>query len=149
MDWLTISLRQDFPRLDTTNYSQTSPRTPLYNCIAWAAGDNTKWWWPDNEYNYFWPDGVKREETLDAYIEAYQTVGYEVCDSGQLEKNTEKIVVYINPVNGAPTHAARQLPDGKWTSKLGQNIDISHLEPETLTGGKYGTIARFMKRKIS
>lgn len=148
MDLLTRSLQPNFPRLDGSNYTQTSPTTPAYNCIAWAAGDNSRWWQPDSQYNYYWPDGVPREHTLTAYTAAYQTLGYETCDGGELEKGFEKVVIYIDPALGTPTHAARQLPDGQWTSKLGQNVDISHQDPETLTGGKYGTVAQFMKRRL-
>ena len=48
--------------------------------------------------------------------------------------------VAIYQSGGLPTHAARQLSDGNWTSKLGPNIDITHslsgLEgPEVRTGG--------------
>jgi hypothetical protein len=27
-------------------WSVTSPADTLTNCIAWAAGDTTQWWWP-------------------------------------------------------------------------------------------------------
>lgn len=148
MDLLTLRLRPDFPRLDGSNYTQTSPTTPAYNCIAWAAGDNSRWWQPDAQYNYYWPDGAPREHTLAAYIAAYQTLGYEICEGDELEKGFEKIVIYIDPALSTPTHAARQLPDGQWTSKLGQNVDISHQDPETLAGGKYGMVAQFMKRRL-
>ncbi len=65
------------------------------------------------------------EETLSAYIQAYQTLGYEPCDSTDLEDGYEKIVLYINE-EGIPTHAAKQLSTGKWSSKLGDLEDIEH-----------------------
>ena len=33
-----------FPNLEAGNYAVTSPSTPEYNCIAWAAGDTETWW---------------------------------------------------------------------------------------------------------
>ena len=37
-------LRQDFTHLN--DYSITSPTEISYNCIAWAANEDTRWWWP-------------------------------------------------------------------------------------------------------
>ena len=56
---------------------------------------------------------------------------------------SKKIAIYQS--GGLPTHAARQLPDGQWTSKLGRNIDISHTLPG-LEGPEYGQVAVFMRR---
>ncbi|MCI0637958.1 MAG: hypothetical protein L0Y72_23715 [Gemmataceae bacterium] len=39
-----------------------------------------------------------------------------------------------------PTHAARQLPTGRWSSKLGPSEDIEH-DLHALEGEIYGTIA--------
>ena len=47
---------------------------------------------------------------------------------------------------GAPTHAAWQRPDGRWTSKLGDNEDIIHDKLDGLAGPKYGTVTVFLKR---
>ena len=53
----------------------------------------------------------------------------------------------MSNVNGIPTHAARQLPDGSWTSKLGQNIDVQHTI-FSIQDGDYGSVAVFMRRII-
>jgi hypothetical protein len=145
---LTSSLKSEFPKINDNNYQHTSQATVNYNCIAWAARDNKRWWEPDSLYTYYWPPGVKREYTLEAYQDAYRTVGYEVCDNGTMEKGYEKIVIYIHPVSSMPMHASRLLPSGMWTSKLGQNIDISHLSADTLEGKSYGIARYFMKRKM-
>jgi hypothetical protein len=47
------------------------------------------------------------------------------------------------------THAARQLPTGKWTSKLGKGEDIEHDTPEDVAGGVYGDVMQIMKRPVS
>lgn len=46
------------------------------------------------------------------------------------------------------THAARQLPSGQWTSKLGKSEDIQHESAEDVSGGVYGEVVEFMKRPI-
>jgi hypothetical protein len=45
------------------------------------------------------------------------------------------------------THAARQLPTGKWTSKLGKAEDIEHDSPDDVAGGIYGEVVLFMRRQ--
>jgi hypothetical protein len=46
------------------------------------------------------------------------------------------------------THAARQLPSGKWTSKLGKGEDIEHDSPYDVGGGVYGEVMQVMKRAV-
>jgi hypothetical protein len=134
-----------FPNLLNSGYSITSPATSEYNCIAWAANDIEAWWEPDSFYLSFWPDRVPREYSLDAYINVYRTLGYTVCQNAECEEGYEKIAIYVNP-DSKPTHAARQLSSGQWTSKLGQLEDIEHNILEGLTGSEYGTVAVIMKR---
>ena len=47
---------------------------------------------------------------------------------------------------GEPTHAARQLSDGQWTSNLGDWEDISHASIEALEGAIYGKVVAFLER---
>ncbi len=135
----------DFPNLTGTNHVVTSPVTRTYNCIAWAAGSNNRWWWPDTQGQYYWPPSVARTETIEAFIEAYGTLGYVECSKGELEDGFEKIAIYA--VAGTrPSHAARQLPNGQWTSKLGGCEDIAHVDVSGLDGPVYGSSVKFMKR---
>jgi hypothetical protein len=131
-----------FPGLRDTGHSITSPATPAYNCIAWAAGDDRRFWWPQDLA--YWPQGAPRELTLEAFVRAYRTVGYDLCEDGTLEAGYEKIAIYAK--DSEPTHAARQLPTGEWTSKLGREVDISHATLSGLQGDAYGTVVRFMRR---
>jgi hypothetical protein len=133
-----------FPLLTEENYRITSPLDVNYNCIAWAACIDHLWWQPDLTYNYFWPEGVLRKYTIEQYIEAYTTVGFEICDSDQFENEFEKLAIFVDQ-NGIPKHAARQLDHGIWTSKLGQSYDISHAL-HALDGEQYGFPKVFMKR---
>lgn len=133
-----------FPKVVFSAMEITSPVTDRYNCIAWAANDTRRWWWPDRAPNSFWPRGILRARTLEAFEEAFGTLGYGRCDAGDLEPALEKVAIYANEY-GAPTHAARQLESGSWTSKLGHIEDIRH-ELLHLEGTHYGAVARFMRR---
>jgi len=134
-----------FPSLAPSNYRITSPESPDYNCIAWAAGTDDRWWWPDNQYTAYWPDGAPREENLAAFIQAYSLVGYVPCDTSDYESGFEKIAIYTDE-RGKPTHAARQTQTSRWTSKLGKWEDIEHDRPDNLAGRHYGSVTVIMKR---
>jgi hypothetical protein len=142
---LHLSLKTEFHGMTETNYHVTSPQDVQYNCIAWAAGEDDVWWWPDNMLYAYWPDTVTRQTTIEAFVQAFSTKGYYPCDNGSLEEGFEKIALYA--INEKPTHAARQLRDGNWTSKLGQNHDISHTI-DALDGPQYGSVSLFLKRAI-
>jgi hypothetical protein len=74
-----------FPDLVRTGYQVTSPPDAIYNCIAWAVGHTSAWWWPDLDGFDYWPPGVVREQTLAAFVQAFATVGYVPCLDGSLE----------------------------------------------------------------
>jgi len=138
------------PNLNENNCTITSRASRAYNCLAWAAGSALLWWWPEPVY-YFWPPNVPRELTIDAFIRAYGTLGFVVCDDGSLENGFEKVALYAKRMPWGeiePTHAARQLADGKWTSKLGLSEDVSHDNVRDLDGPAYGTAVQFLKRPI-
>lgn len=135
-------IESQFPQLAITGYRITSPRNQYYNCIAWAAGVQHQHWWPD-QYGH-WPANVPREETIEAFIQAYATLGYEICDNDSFDDAYEKIAIYTLQ-DGSPTHAARQIDEITWTSKLGQNFDISH-RIFGLNSDVYGQPVTFMRR---
>jgi hypothetical protein len=137
---------QDFPRLNVLTARQRSQWTPEYNCIAFAVGDTTRRWWPNNDDSY-WPPGAPDEETIAAFIAAYGALGYSQCDNGDLEIGFEKIAIYADAA-GVPTHSAHQLRDGKWESKLGMCVDIQHDSLFELTGERYGNVACYLKRPL-
>ncbi len=134
-----------FPGLGTTPFRVTSPADGGYNCIAWAGNDAGSVWWPAGEGpGIFWPPEAPREETLDAFVAAFAMLGYVPGANDSLEAAVEKIAVFINAAQ-VPTHAARQLPSGRWTSKLGKLEDIEH-DLRALEGDIYGTVAVVLKR---
>lgn len=137
-------LENIFPQLAVDGYELTSPKTPLYNCIAWSVGDDTKWWWPNA--TYYWPTTIPMIETVEAFKLMYESFGFSICYSHILEKGFEKIALYVDQATNKPTHASRQLSDGKWTSKLGMHKDISHNTLPGIENQKYGIAVLFMKR---
>ena len=68
------------------------------------------------------------------------------CLSDSLESGFEKIALFVDP-SGMPTHAARQLTDGRWTSKLGASVDIEH-SLRDLEGDQYGRVALVLRRPV-
>jgi len=139
------TIEQLFPRLRSGEFQITSPVDHRYNCVAWAAGDINRWWWPSESPFAYWPPGLSREDSIDSFIVAFASLGYEPATSEVLEPEVEKIAIFAS--EAAPTHMARQLDDGTWTSKLGQLEDIAHDQVDALAGGDYGTVVICLKRR--
>lgn len=142
--------QHELPLLTTKNCKITSNPARRYNCLAWAAGEDFRNWWPDPTNVGYWPEGVPREETIPAFVSAYETRGFRLCVGGELEPGFEKIAIYGKNNGGVvvPTHAALQLPSGEWTSKLGRFEDIIHSHENDVNGPTYGTVRYYMSRPI-
>ena len=138
-------LEAAFPKLKTGNWEPHSKSDPSYNCLAFAAGDVTQRWEPDYAKQFYWPPEADRENTVLAAIEAYQTRDFVRCEDASLEEGFEKIAIYATPAGGL-RHATRQLPDGRWVSKLGYAEDIIHNEVDGVACDCYGQPVCFMKR---
>lgn len=136
-------LEKLFPNLQDSPYRVTSPKATDYNCIAWAAGFGDRWMWPDSTEDDYWPNEVAREATITAFIAAFAALGFEICDSEELEPGREKVAIYAS--HDLPKHAARQLPDGSWTSKCGNLEDITH-SLNALEGIRYGKVTVILSR---
>ena len=139
----------DHPYLKSDNHEITGGPDPSFNCIAWAAGDPDRWWWPGPTGITYWPKQSPRRETADAFASAFRTLGYNVCDDGALEQDFEKVAIFARNVRGVliPTHAARQLESGMWTSKMGALEIISHSSPEDVSGPVYGSVVGYLSRR--
>lgn len=119
-----MNLKDLFPNLTDDNHEVTSPRTIKYNCIAWAAKNSTRWWQP----GAYWPiDSTRDDYGIGELVLAFQCLGFIECEDASLESGYEKVALYSSGM--MYTHAARQLPNGLWTSKLGQLEDITHETP--------------------
>jgi hypothetical protein len=168
-------LESGFNKLARAGYDKTSEATGFfgtpgsYNCIAWAAQDIHHWWWPTPDG--YWLSWVKpREVTVFCFVTTFRWLGYRICRSSRCELGFQKIALYAihyshtpTPVPSTlqelhdfwePTHMARQLPDGKWSSKCGPNEDIAHYTLDALesyglaygSGDEYGCDVVYMRR---
>lgn len=138
-----------FPNLNRVEYRVTSDASTRYNCIAWAAGTDADWWWPDPDpdSDTYWPAAVAPEETLESFRAVFESLGYRECATDELEPGFEKVALFVD-ADGLPTHAARQLTNGNWTSKLGRWQDIEHQFLDALAGNAslYGEVALLLRR---
>jgi hypothetical protein len=145
VDTRKLLLQEIFPGLARAPFEITSSDTRTYNCFAWAVGRTDLPWDPTIDYGY-WPDDAPREHSLRAFVAIYEKEGFEPCDGFDLEAGFEKIVLFVDGA-GLPQHAARQLPNGQWTSKLGRLEDITH-ELHALAGPEYGEPRVVLRRPM-
>ena len=141
MSWID----KDFPNM-VGLHQITSEADTAYNCIGWAAtGQKSEWW--QHTPGYRWP-GPNRSSVIESLVSVFVSLRYEQRPASEtsVEAGYEKIALYAR--NGFWTHAARQLPNGKWTSKLGEDEDIEHDSAECICGIKYGTVHCIMRRKL-
>ena len=138
-------MKSIFPALENEGYEITSAASIRYNCVAWAAGDDDNWWYPDPNGFLYWPSRALREWSTKGLIAVFRTLGYKKCENGDFDKDYEKVVIYV--LLGIPKHAARQMPDGRWTSKLGEGKDIIHTLLG-LQGTEYGMPTIFLRRRL-
>ena len=131
-----------FPQLRSSHFRISSHPTAAYNCIAWAAGASEGWW--EYRRGYYWPPGVPRVGTVAAAIQTFESLGFEQCASNDLEPGFTKVAIYGD--TAGYTHAARQLDDGKWASKIGKLEDIEHVSLGDLVGSAYGDVAAILKK---
>ena len=121
-------------------HRQTSEPDVEYNCIAFAAGVIDEWW--SHAPGYKWP--VTRSPLARSLVAVFKTLGFRPCDDDAAEPEYDRVALYAKA--GMWTHAARQLPSGRWASKLGIDEDIEHDTPECLCGPDYGEVHCIMRR---
>jgi hypothetical protein len=143
---VTKKLRRAFPRLFGGQYQITSKKTRRYNCIAWPAGQTSTWW--EASADGFWPDGILDDGTVEAAVRLFEGLGYARGGDASWEPGVAKVAIYGDE-RGSYTHVARQLNDGRWTSKLGKGPDIEHDTLESLTGGGYGSVVQILRKSES
>lgn len=138
------------PGLKSANYKITSNETTLYNCIAWALGEDHRWWSPSPVSEDFWPSELPKGDTVDVVRAAFLLCGFEDCESAEPEHGFDKVAFYA--AGATFKHVAKQLPSGRWSSKLGSDCDIEHDLTDLIRlespypGYQYGEIAGFMRR---
>ena len=77
------------PGLMASGFQITSPESGVYNCIAWAAGDNTDWW--DYSPGRYWPEWATRSPEIEALVQVFAGLGYAICDNGEKEEGYDDV----------------------------------------------------------
>ena len=134
------------PLLAAEGYQITSEPTNEYNCVAYAVGETDRWW-SHSEADYYWPEHASRTPSIQSLIEVFAGLGYELCEDAGNEAGFNKVALYANG-EGDWTHAAVQLNDGRWSSKLGPDEDISDRTPQSLDSDFYGVVNCYMRRPL-
>lgn len=137
---------RQLPRLASEGYLITSEPDDCYNCIAYAVGETHRWWTYITGEGYYWPEYASRTPFIASLVEVFTGLGYEICPDAGVEDGCEKVVLYR--IGDRWTHAARQLPNGMWSSKMGPDEDISHATPESLDAESYGSVRCIMRRRL-
>ncbi len=102
---------------------------------------------------------------MEAFVEMFESLGYKECKEDirlavSSEPKFEKVVIYYtllgNPdvLRFSPTHAALQIENGLWKSKIGEHEDIEHANVDCLNGEDvtgvtlpYGQPVKVLKRR--
>jgi len=122
-----------FPNLKPGRYEIIADADPGYNCVAKTVGLTDRWYWPGYS-----------EREFDAFYarHGFKPLGDADALALVVEAGVEKVVIYRNSRGASPTHAARQLPGGRWLSKMGTLEEIIHQHPDDVSGPDYGRPAR-------
>lgn len=146
---LSYGLESLFPNLATAEYTVTSRRDVKYNCVAWAAKEDTSLWWePIREPGCFWPNQLPMDYAFENYVKVFELEGYHRCVDSSPRPGFEKVAVY-QCADGSFGHVARQMLSGAWTSKLGPHEDIEHPTPSALDCNHYGVPTVYLERRVS
>jgi hypothetical protein len=144
-----------FPKLLQDNrFKVTSKATPNYNCIAWACKYDERWIQPpymgkpNLDCVVWWPPDIPEGLEPECLKKLFEYHGYAECKSSKREEGYRKVAIFFNEQTNEWTHAARELNNGCWTSKLGQFADIQHGTPEAIENDDYGKVYCFMKKKL-
>lgn len=140
-----------FPNMDINNVAIDDEDTPEYNCIGYAIGDTNKPWWPRGGEGgfYYWPETEKDAEkySVSTFDHLLMTTGHgSITDSEKPEEGYVKLALFTE--GDKPTHLARQLADGEWSSKVGAGPLIRHgFDIHEMDNGVYGNVAKIYKLK--
>ena len=144
-----------FPKLAQDKYFEiTSKASCDYNCISWACKYDDRWIQPSYLGNpnldcvVWWPPDVQEGTDINCLISVFEYHGYTICDGFEHENGYLKVALYLDAIKNIWTHAARELRNGYWTSKLGPSVDIQHGTPYTIENDIYGKVYCFMKKKF-
>ncbi len=132
------------PRLASEGYEIASPNDESYNCVAWALGRTDVWFEAGGWKGTYWPDGMRSDGTLDAYLELFESLGYVPTESPDYQPGQPCMAIYSDD-DGEFCHVALRTESG-WTSKCGELHDIFHATLEALEDQAYGRVVKVLRR---
>ncbi len=143
-------LQERFPKLRPGAYTAVSKASARYNCVAFANDDERHWWEPGlHGGRYYWPTATK-QDNIKSWREIFESEGYQETENHEIERDYEKIAIYVGLQDMLPSHVAKS--DGQtWKSKLGKGQDIEHASLEVLEGeqfDEYGIVDVVLRRAI-
>jgi hypothetical protein len=142
-----------FPGLRDVEWHIRSDRDTRYNCVAFALGDDSRWWQPPpwnplTRAAWYWPPDGPSTGTLDDYVWVFEREGYERCADGSHEVGYEKIALY-ETADGQRVHVSKMDASGTWFSKLGRSHDIEHPTVESVSSEAWSGLPRvFLRRQL-
>ena len=141
---MRMAIDAQFPALAAAGYEIVGESSADYNCIAYAAGETDRWWSHEANIHCYWPEPAQRTSSIAGLVAVFTALGYEPAADASVEIGYIKVALYQQ--NGQWTHAARQMPNGRWRSKLGPGPLIEHDTPADLAGALYGVVHCIMRR---
>jgi hypothetical protein len=150
-----------FPLLQNEGARKTSKRTKQYNCLSWSSKRVKKQWFEPLALEpwYHCPPELRYGDySIENFFQMFENLGYERIqqDDDKFEFCYKKVAIYgilgyyeIDKWGFA--HVSDQLHTGKWTSKLGDDIDIRHYSLKSLEGDteEYGKVIGMFRKKCN
>ena len=141
--------RKLFPLLTDYELIQNSENNK-YNCVSHTLNIKDKWIWPYLEdeiyirkYNSYWT--VKNEISKESFDEFYEYHGFEKLDLLDFFYDPKYIKVALYTNKGIPTHAAIQVDEFFWESKIGELGIIKH-DLFEIEDDVYGKVTQIYKK---
>lgn len=147
----SVELQARFPKLGAGNYKRASLATARYNCLAFACGDERKWWEPQPGGRFYWPPNAQRDTSLTTVTRIFTADGYAETNDRNIEAGYLKAAIYVD-MQDFDTYSHVAMSDGVvWKSKLGKGQDIEHDSLDLLEGDQkdeYGIVATILRKAI-
>lgn len=96
-------------------------------------------YWPPEDARYIGQNPLTVMDNYFAHYEMHRV-------AAPPENGVKAIALYVNAAN-VPTHVALRRTDGRWESKLGQDIRIIHPTVSDLDGPAYGSVTGYYRPK--
>jgi hypothetical protein len=125
------------------NYAEASKWNFDYNCLAFVLGDYENWWEPPGLYGHYWPPGFREDVSVETVTKIIKLHGFVVEHAPDIPPLTESIAVFAK---GEDWEHFAKFANGVWSSKIGEDHDITHSSLQVLEGDLYGRVVKILSR---